>query len=881
LKRASREETRAARRRFWQEEAEQEGEREKMMNGREQYWQAQDRAASWRSTGSSRGADPEIIWRGIYSGESEEVPERWKDTLLDIKEGEIGSLYAGHLVEAAQRDLSGAAAGWETALTAASDLAPPVTVDKDAAHPPPVEVLPTLQRARVSDSDRRKRIGMGRTKRKKVKVHDNDHYSFSDIGAKEGKEYRPKEAEASMTQGRANKTSFGIGSKRNIGALKSTATRSKRPPDICSAGATCTRRSTEEEDGNDGESKDAVRGADTEAGKKYKPDIPDEELQNLPRTADFAGVKVSMETKDVSTLLHTLQRGAHWNTSPAWKMMRGAPVAVNRATLRFPEARQQVHHAWLRAGMADVLPPEQVPWPTMVQTVAYRWLRRAISNPANTRLHGKYFPKIPVIPGGIRQCLWRSEAGRKVWMKLAKGNAWLTEIIIQGVCVYGWRTCEPPHQPSSQWPAGPRDAAKLQAVIESLEELIEIGAAEWVDEELSEEEWQRLLSDPKAMRKHMERLHRDEKDDLKAWRVYTEMVAILKHTAAEGFRIIQNFATDYANNFEAAIHDSWSHKGMAELVQLIDSGDCITALDAMKYFYQFPMSARTEQCCYAWVRGRRIRLKGGAMGLSILPLVAQRVTNIVCAEIAKEAPMARVGGLIDDLYVSSPGFLSGCLAMKAAFRVCERLKVQVKPSKCVVWPHVRCKMLRNTIDTTTMTSYSHLETQMSIRAKGYAMMERIASQEAILVKEVASLLGVARSTRDNNTGLLATTQGLQDLQGRMLKESGQDWGAAFILDAEKEWMVSADIARLVQVSRWGGKSLLNYYPDPQQPQSPLAAHPRPTAHAAHSPRPMAHAPAPASACRARASRSRPRPYLAPRHATRRRGSPLSGDSGDG
>ena len=250
------------------------------------------------------------------------------------------------------------------------------------------------------------------------------------------------------------------------------------------------------------------------------------------------------------------------------------------------------------------------------------------------------------------------------------------------------------------------------------------------------------------------------------------------------------------------------HKTCSEIVY---PGAFITSVDWFKMFYQLPTSRRTQMGSTAWVGGRRVRLHGAAMGISVIPSASQRISNILCALVAERCPWARTASCIDDLYQTAPSFLEGLMTIQALYDLCTRLRVQLKPIKCDHWPHTTKPILRNTVNTATSMVYTHADTQSKIRNKCNAFLDRVIHHKAVTMREVASLIGTVQSCSDSAWQVFMSLTGFRDLLQRMIRmASPKAWDAAFRLDMEAEWMVLADARRLTQIAKFGGRSMLPY-----------------------------------------------------------------------
>jgi len=362
------------------------------------------------------------------------------------------------------------------------------------------------------------------------------------------------------------------------------------------------------------------------------------------------------------------------------------------------------------------------------------------------------------------------------------------------------------------WPIGPRKRDELEATAKEVQALVDLDAAEWLDPPLKPGEWERLLADPGAMRRHMQRLHDGDTGEDLEWRVYTQMCVIRKH-GTDAWRVIQNFAVEWANGNPDTITDSLAHQGFRTICEIVFPGAFLTSVDWYKMFYQIPTSRRTRMGSMAWVGGRRVLLRGAAMGISVIPSASQRISNVVCDLVVERCPWARAAACIDDLYQSAPSFIEGLQTIQVLYDVCTRLRIALKPAKCDHWPHTTKPVLRNTVNTATARCYTHSDTVRKIRTQCSAFIDRVNEQKAVTQREIASLIGVANSCADTSWQMFFSCAGLRDLLKRMIRQGaagGREWDAAFRLDMEAEWAALADAERLRTVANWGGRSMLPF-----------------------------------------------------------------------
>eukprot|EP00947_MAST-08B_sp_MAST-8B-sp1_P000317 g317.t1 len=370
---------------------------------------------------------------------------------------------------------------------------------------------------------------------------------------------------------------------------------------------------------------------------------------------------------------------------------------------------------------------------------------------------------------------------------------------------------------------GPRMAAELKAVMQELDKLAALGAGSWLDPRLSDAEWAAMVADRSKLLAHMKRVEfNDKKTPRTQWRIFHQAAAIPKKDdipwdeLRRSWRIILNFATKYGND-AGVIKQSYSHRGLRDVLRAVTPGSYISSLDFMKWFHQMPLSERSAQMCHIWVRGQRFRFDTMVMGLSISPYLGQLVTNAlfdeIKLEVAKVVPGAiATSSMQDDAYIVGQSFVDTLRATAVAARVCGYYFAHLSTKKCEPIPHFIKAMLRQVVDTRAMYVYTPAATMRSLRQLCWTMLHKIRSRQAINAREVAAVLGTAIALADSAWHHVFAVQGLRDLQRRMLRRTRQDWDAFLVLDEEAEWMVIHDLHRLMAVAQWNGRPILPWVP---------------------------------------------------------------------
>ena len=548
----------------------------------------------------------------------------------------------------------------------------------------------------------------------------------------------------------------------------------------------------------------------------------------------------------VESLMQNLEEGATYQAPTPFVAQAGALVATNRGSIILPTPELRKQERCLRAGMADIR--SRLPHQSTTATMFYAWVLYAVDKVAARSQHlsrltalrigfrswqqGQHTrqtpPKstlakavfaLPTQQNDLRQTLWLSPKKKVRWLRLARrlNNPWLYRLIMYGADVYGWakNPTLPPIQPPEAWPTGPLDEVKLCFAEDTMEELVQMGAAEWLDDPLTEAEWNRLKYDKKALLAHMKQIEFSDPTRTR-WRLFQAAHAIPKKEDCpllRVFRVILDYSGLFGNDIPSWVRATYSHKGLRDILRIIRPGCFLAGIDLRKWFHQFPVSERTVQAQYMWLRGRRLRLTRLAMGLQISPLISQNVINVIMAEVRLRHPTAALSALIDDVYLSDSSWWEALLASKALIDVCNYYGVLISTSKSHPIPHHLFKVLRSIVNTFTMQIYTSAATQKSIRDQASKLLYQLQHKKPFGPRQLASLLGVIQSTADSAMLQVMSTTGLRDLQTRCLRLAHQNWDRLFTADKTEEFPAIHDLTRCLQIACWNGRPLLSLVPD--------------------------------------------------------------------
>jgi hypothetical protein len=111
-----------------------------------------------------------------------------------------------------------------------------------------------------------------------------------------------------------------------------------------------------------------------------------------------------------------------------------------------------------------------------------------------------------------------------------------------------------------------------------------------------------------------------------------------------------------------------------------------------------------------------------------------------------------------------------------------------------------------------MMVYTSAATQKALRQLALGLLRKLEEGDPIGPRELACLIGTVQSTADSSLAQIMTTQGIRDLQTRMLRQAGQQWDTRFICSAAHEFFARADLLRIAQIACYNGRPLLPLVP---------------------------------------------------------------------
>ena len=329
---------------------------------------------------------------------------------------------------------------------------------------------------------------------------------------------------------------------------------------------------------------------------------------------------------------------------------------------------------------------------------------------------------------------------KRRWLRYAQriNDVWLINLATYGFDAYGWRrdARPPPRQHFWQLPVGPSDAAVLAQVDAELDELVAMNAGYWLDPPCAD--WEAHRYDIRWQQRYMERVRARDPSETR-WRFYNAILAIPK-ADSDRFRICLSFLA--LNALPQWIRESYLHRGFSDLEAMFELNSWIADLDLKKFFHQIPASWRTSQAQCVIVRCRRFMFTTAAMGPTLVPFVAQRISNYLSKLVAERCALITTRSLIDDHYWAARTFSACLAASRIVVEVYEYYGAVISIEKAHLYPSQVRAVLKNVIDTTSLRIYSPALRLKRLRHLAASLLATIEAGDTVKPREVATIVGI-------------------------------------------------------------------------------------------------------------------------------------------
>ena len=249
------------------------------------------------------------------------------------------------------------------------------------------------------------------------------------------------------------------------------------------------------------------------------------------------------------------------------------------------------------------------------------------------------------------------------------------------------------------------------------------------------------------------------------WRFYNAILAIPK-ADSDRFRICLSFLA--LNSLPQWIRESYLHRGFSDLEAMFELNSWIADLDLKKFFHQIPASWRTSQAQCVIVRCRRFMFTTAAMGPTLVPFVAQRISNYLSKLVAERCASITTRSLIDDHYWAARTFSACLAASRIVVEVYEYYGAVISIEKAHLYPSQVRAVLQNVIDTTSLRIYSPALRLKRLRNLTASLLATIEAGETVNPREIATIVGIVNSCRRSAWMSTFQVAGLRHLQADMV-----------------------------------------------------------------------------------------------------------------